>query len=301
MDRELPKDGSAGGATATTEPASPALLFEMLRSFVTLARTLNLSHAVKELNSTRQTLRRHIASLEALKGGTLFAVNDRRYVLTPFGEKVLPEARDLVLAADGWLRGYTQRVNGLQLLRHEMSRDWWFHLQQHPINRAFTAEGRMLAQVIAGWAEAEGALEHEGLRAVRRYCNVFRRVHDNLIFTEVGEDSSYVSWFGEKLARSTIGREIGEMPGGDGFGHLVNLAYREIENSQSIRLDHICSVLPKGESGENMAISYQRLLMGARFPDDSPAILSVVYRTYDIDIEGVGEDFVRRMPADALM
>ena len=40
------------------------LLFEMLRSFTTLARTLNLSHAVEELNSTRQTIRRHISQLE---------------------------------------------------------------------------------------------------------------------------------------------------------------------------------------------------------------------------------------------
>jgi len=40
---------------------SHAILFELLRSFTTLARTLNLSHAVKELRSTRQTVRRHIA------------------------------------------------------------------------------------------------------------------------------------------------------------------------------------------------------------------------------------------------
>ena len=32
---------------------SHAILFELLRSFTTIARTLNLSHAVKELRSTR--------------------------------------------------------------------------------------------------------------------------------------------------------------------------------------------------------------------------------------------------------
>ena len=47
---------------------SHAILFELLRSFTTLARTLNLSHAVKELRSTRQTVRRHIAQLEEMRG-----------------------------------------------------------------------------------------------------------------------------------------------------------------------------------------------------------------------------------------
>ena len=45
------------------------LLFEILRSFTMLAATLNLSHAVKELGSTRQTVRRHISQLEDIKGG----------------------------------------------------------------------------------------------------------------------------------------------------------------------------------------------------------------------------------------
>jgi DNA-binding transcriptional LysR family regulator len=50
------------------------LLFEMIRSFSKLAKTLNLSHAVHELSSTRQTVRRHIASLEEIKGENLFEV-----------------------------------------------------------------------------------------------------------------------------------------------------------------------------------------------------------------------------------
>ena len=61
------------------------LLFEMIRSFTTLAKTLNLSHAVSELNSTRQTVRRHIAQLEAVKGETLFTLESRQYHLTEAG------------------------------------------------------------------------------------------------------------------------------------------------------------------------------------------------------------------------
>ena len=60
-----------------TAPA-PALLFEMIRSFVTLATTLNLSHAVAELGTTRQTLRRHIQQLEEAMNTALFEVDARR-------------------------------------------------------------------------------------------------------------------------------------------------------------------------------------------------------------------------------
>jgi len=68
------------------------LLFEMIRSFSTLAKRLNLSHAVEELGSTRQTVRRHIDNLEEIKGVVLFRVVDRRYELTEAGTHALPEA-----------------------------------------------------------------------------------------------------------------------------------------------------------------------------------------------------------------
>ncbi len=62
-------------------------MFEMLRSFTTLASTLNLSRAVIALGSTRQTVRRHIQQLEELRGEQLFEVHDRQYVLTEAGSR----------------------------------------------------------------------------------------------------------------------------------------------------------------------------------------------------------------------
>ena len=58
------------------------VLFEALRSFSTLASTLNLSRAVDALGTTRQTVRRHISLLEEARGEELFALIDRQYVLT---------------------------------------------------------------------------------------------------------------------------------------------------------------------------------------------------------------------------
>jgi hypothetical protein len=286
-------------ATQTNVP--PALLFEMLRSFVVLSETLNLSHAVQQLGSTRQTVRRHIASLEEIKGGLLFDVKDRRYGLSALGERILPEAQDLVATAAAWYNGNAGRIEGLQYINHVNPEGWHFFQQQHPISRAFSSTGVDLQRVLRGWVEAGGQLEHEAMRLVRPYCNVFRRFDGNLIFAEVGDESSFVSWFGEDTARSTIGRALGQMPGGTAFGRLVDLAYEEIEATQSIRLDHVHTLLPYGETGNLLPITYERLMLGSRFPDQSMAIVSAVRRTYDVEIKGVNEAMIRQMPQNLEM
>lgn len=277
------------------------LLFEMLRSFTTLAETLNLSKAVRQLGSTRQTVRRHVAQLEELKGGDLFAVDDRQYRLTDLGKKVLPEAIELLAQAEGWLTGRSSSINGMQYLRQEMDAGWSFYQQQHPIGRVFTSTGEMLPSVMRAWAMSGGDIEHEAMRAVRPYCNIFRRAEGKWLFTEVGEESSYVSWFGETVARSTIGRPLSQMPGGDSFGRLVNVAYEEVEANQSVRLDHVFTVFSKGEEKIPTPICYERLMLGSKFADGSFAMVSAVRRTYDVEIQGVSDEMLRQMPIDCVM
>lgn len=277
------------------------LLFEMLRSFTCLAATLNLSHAVRELNSTRQTVRRHVNQLEELKGGPLFEVTERQYALTDLGQSILPEALDLLARAEGWLTGQARLINGMQYLRREDPDGWFFFQQQQPIGRLFGSSSPLLPEVMKAWALAGGHVEHEALTGVRPFCTVFRRVGDEWLFTEVGEESSFVSWFGWTVSRSSIGRPLGEMPGGGNFGLLSNIAYAEVEANQSARLDHIFTMLPKGSEAEMLPISFERLLLGARFPDDSFAMISAVRRTYDVDINGVSDEMLRRMSEDMLM
>lgn len=277
------------------------LLFEMLRSFTCLAATLNLSHTVRELRSTRQTVRRHVNQLEELKGGPLFEVVERQYVLTELGHAVLPEALDLLARADGWLTGQSRLINGMQYLRREDPDGWFFFQQQQPIGKLFGSTSPLLPEVMKAWAAAGGHLEHEALANVRPFCTVFRRVGEEWLFTEVGEESSFVSWFGWTVSRSSIGRPLAEMPGGGNFGLLSNVAYTEVETNQSARLDHIFSVLPKGTEAKMLPISFERLLLGARFPDGSFAMISAVRRTYDVDILDVSNDMLRQMSEDMVM
>ncbi|WP_298858324.1 LysR family transcriptional regulator [uncultured Sulfitobacter sp.] len=285
--------------SAVTSP--PALLFEIMRSFVTLARTLNLSHAVKELGSTRQTLRRHVSALEEIKGGPLFSVSERRYELTELGLRILPEAEHLLAQAEGWVVGAASQLNGLQYLSKTTDEGWMYFQQQQPIGKAFSSTSSMLPACVNAWAEARGDIEHPAMKAIRPKCMTFRRSEANWIFTEVGEESSFRSWFGWTMAQSTIGRSLGQLPGGTIFDHLVNLAYVDVETSQSVRLDHCYTKLFNEEKGEPVPICYERLLLGSRFADGSFAMVSTVRRTYDIEIEGVTDEMLRLMPERYLM
>ncbi|MEM1351221.1 MAG: LysR family transcriptional regulator [Pseudomonadota bacterium] len=289
--------GNSGAKRTESHP----LLHEMMRSFTTLARTLNLSHAVRELGSTRQTLRRHISLLEETKGKQLFVLKDRQYELTEAGRQALPEAQAILARGDAWLFGKSKVVDGLQYLHHVEDDGWCHYQQQKPVSFIFRSTSTMLKDTVCAWSAAGGQLEHDAFEAVRPYCTVSRRHQGNWLFTEVGSESAYVTWFGWAVARSSIGRALGEMPGGDGFGRLVNQAYDEIESHQAIRLDHVFTLFPKGENGTLTPISYERLLLGARYPDESFAMISAVRRTYDVEIEGVTNEMLRRMPEDMLM
>lgn len=296
-----PSTSGIGLHLANLSDANPPLLFEMIRSFTTLARTLNLSLAASETNTTRQTVRRHVSHLEQLKDVRLFEVENRQYRLTKDGALLLPEANDVLVRGNAWLAGRSCLIDGLQYLQHKEVNGWCHYQQQKPISNVFSSSSDLLKRVLSAWASSSGLLEHPMFKDVRPYCTVSRKVGDSWFFTEVGDHSSYLTWFGWKAARSSIGAALNEMPGGDGFGHLVNSAYREVEATQSIRLDHVYTLLPHGQEGHLVPICYERLLLGARFPDDSHAIVTVVRRTYDVSIQGVTDEMLRKMPEEMLM
>ena len=163
-----------GSEPVRKQTESHALLHEMIRSFTTLARTLNLSHAVKELGSTRQTLRRHIALLEELKGVELFVVKDRQYHLTDAGRRALPEAEDILSRGTSWLNRDVGHVEGLQHLSKVMSDGWYFHQQQRPISEVWASDRPLFREAIKAWTRAQGELEHEEMQYIRPYFMVFR-------------------------------------------------------------------------------------------------------------------------------
>lgn len=286
---------------AKSNKAPPGLLFEMMRSFVTLARTLNLSHAVKELGSTRQTLRRHISLLEEEMGAQLFRVDDRRYSLTEDGEKALPEATALVARCTMWLRGASRHQEGLQQVIFGLPNGWSFQQQQHPLSWIWNGQSVLMRETLRAWAMSGGNIESPHLAHVRPYLLVYRLTSTGWITVEFGEESFYVLWYGWAAARSSIGRSVGSLPGGADFARLLEQPMEEVTNSQGARLDHVFTQVPKGEKGEITPICYTRLMMGGRFPDQSQALLTLVEADPNIEIEGLDTTALPPVPADVVV
>ncbi len=285
---------------ATFQP-SQSILFELLRSFTTLARLLNLSHAVKELNSTRQTVRRHITQLEELRGEALFEVIDRQYVLTDAGRRALPEATDLLARGYAWSRNELSHVGGLFSIRYETDPEFDYHLQQHPIGSLWRGQSALMQQCLRAWAAAGGEIEHEAMRPVRDYLLIYRKMGEAWLVSEIGELSAFTSWFGWAKARSSVGSVLEQMPGGSNFAVLLNEPFKDVFVSEGLRLDHIHTQIPREEGGPRVPLSFQRLMMGCRFPDGTLAIAAYVERSHDISIEWLDRAKIESMPEDLVM
>lgn len=278
-----------------------ALLHEMIRSFTTLARTLNLSHAVKELGSTRQTVRRHISQLEEARGVKLFTIVDRQYRLTEDGMKALPEAMGILARGNSWLRGHVDHFDGMQRVNAMLPDGRSFWLQQKGLGEIWKGERSLLRECYRAWALAGGDLESEIMAHVRPYFMVFRDSPNSWICVEIGDECSYVSWSGWVAARSSIGRDMFGLPAGDEIAHLMVEPFEDAAIHQNSRLDHVFTYLRREKNGPFVPISYRRLLLSGKFPDGTFALISVVDRCKDIAIDGLEPKEAMSMPDELIM
>tara|TARA_R110002094_G_scaffold100763_5_gene100866 strand:- start:529 stop:1476 length:948 start_codon:yes stop_codon:yes gene_type:complete len=265
---------------------TPGLLFEMIRSFVTLAATLNLSHAVKDLGSTRQTVRRHISTLEDAMGVPLFYVDDRRYYLTVAGENALPDAKDILARGTTWLRGQSSSIGHLQHLKATVG-SWDFYQEQQPLGLIWTDPSVLLRETFRSWSMAAGEIESPAFSHVRPYLIIYRKAEAGWICVEFGQKSVYVNWFGQDFARSSIGRPISQMPAGEEFSHLIYQSFDEVQATQTARLDHVFTRMPRSGTDDLAPVAYQRLILSGFFPDRSPAVMSLVLPVDAVRISGL--------------
>jgi biotin operon repressor len=283
-----------------TEPGvTPALLHEMMRSFTALAGTLNLSQAVQDLGSTRQTVRRHISQLEAAMGCKLFEVEHRRYALTDHGTHALRPAQTLLDQGRVWYRGQFQDVDGMLRFSFNGGKGWIYHQQQQPMSVVWLCKSDLMRAALRAWTLAEGMLESAHLVKVRPYVLVYRAMADSWICVEVGERSFYAQWFGWSQARSSVGRNLNQFPGGEEFASLANAPFADINNGHSVRLDQVVSKMQLKDTGPMQMVAFDRLLMGVRMPDGSPAIVSVVDRSCEIRIKDLAKNILEAVPESA--
>jgi len=283
---------------------SPAVLFEMLRSFTTLAETLNLSQTVRILDCTRQTVRRHMDVLEEIKGEKLFEVRDRQYKLTEAGSRSVAGAEFLLKRSDAWLAGrtvHTKNVDGLDHASFQDEKGHDFHSQQHPISCIWQDSPLILQKSFQAWSNSRFQIEDPAMEEVKPYLLLYREFQSSWFCVGVGERSSYATWHDWTRAKSAIGRHVTESPAEPEIRQFVTRAYNQVFHGAGARLDHIYARISRTNGGPLLPVSFQRLLLSCALPDGSPILASVVARTHSLDIPGVSQEKIRAMPDDLLM
>lgn len=273
-----------------TEKSVPAVFSEMLRSFATLGRCLNLSQAVQELGLTRQTIRRHINELERRHGAELFTLTNRQYALTKQGEAALAGAERLLTESEIWLSTGRVFPTGLNHLAHPIDPKRWFYTQQQPLHDVWATGQPMLQAGIAAWTKSHAQLRHDELAPMLPYSMVYRPYNDDWLCVEVGNESSYATWFGKDMAQSKLGRHLSEDKPYDAMYQYLVHAYKMAVEQGGLWYDHVSASLPKKPGEEPRPVQYQRLVAGCTFPDGEPAVLVLVSRTNDIDIPALPSD-----------
>jgi len=280
------------------------ILFEMLRSFVSLAHTLNLSQTVRILSSTRQTVRRHIDILEEIRGEKLFELIDRQYQLTDSGLHSLGEAQNILARGDAWMSGEFEDFDGLQSIKindTEVPELPLFYSQQHPLTRLWQDGTPLLQYGFKSWVNAKASIEDSAFAVIRPYCIIFRRVQENWLCVEVGEKSALSTWFGWAWTKSSIGKVLEHTAAGSNSGDYLLRAYDDVYATGSARYDHQHRRVPRVSDGPLIPISLQRLLLACKFPDGEFGLVTLSDRTYQLEIPGLSPEQIQSMPQDLLM
>lgn len=273
----------------------------MLRSFVTLARFLNLSHAVEHLGSTRQTVRRHVEMLQSLRGEKLFAFVDRQYVLTEEGALSLVEAERILQLDDAWMRKEVRVVDGLTAVRYNTDTEAPYFSQQHPIDSIWTTGTPLLQKGLFCWVASRAQLEAPEFDTVRDYLLAYRRHHHDWLCINIGEKSSYATWLGWSWAKSAIGRPLSDDPMASAADQYVSDAYDNILLSGGVRVDHVYTKIARKHGDVPEPISYQRLILRCMFPNGDHALVTLVDRTNSIQVAGVNLDDFSAMTSSFIM
>lgn len=277
---------------------------DMLRAFVTLAECLNLTRASETLKVTRQTVRRHITDLEEIKGEKLFTLHRHEYSLTQFGAESIPEAKSILRQIEGW-SGSTnlarRSAKFLESAEYTDSDGRRFYSQQHSISTIAINGLPIMKAALAAWGNAQTQIEDPAMEVIRPYLVVYRKSAGGWICVEIGEKSAYAKWFGWAWSKSAIGRLSQEDNAGDDYNDFIAGAYARIYSEGGVRLDHIYAHLPRESSDDPVPVTFQRMLMGCVFPDETPALAVLVLMTNQFEINDMENNDLKPVPENLLM
>ncbi len=289
-----PTDNSPRGQSASMPP----VLAEMMKSFVTLARSENLTAAAGGLGITRQTVRRHIVQLEQLLGCTLLVSGPKGYELTKDGHRHLANASWTLDQMEDWVSGAVDVVGYLQQASVRLEDGGYFCGRQHKLNDVWRVGTNSIQKGLRAWYESQANVEHPLVEEMRPKMVFFRKQQGKWLYIHVGDESTMTRWLGLVWARSEVGSFLEEDTMASDMDRFVTQAYDQTLARGTVRYDHIATTLARSRNGPLEPVSYQRLILAYRLPDGSPVLGVLIIVTDDIEV-GMPTDFqLLPMPAD---
>jgi len=263
---------------------TPSVIYEMLRSFVAVADTLNVSKAVDQLGFTRQTIRRHLDDLEEITDGPLFEVRNRQYHLSEIGEERISGAKELISSLDDWIENQYASPSELKsIVFRSVENDFVYYLQQHGLAKVWGNATPLISSALAAWSCSDAKLESDAFTSLRDYMLVFRKSRGNWLCTFVGQKSSYVTWLGVNWAQSAVGKIIDDDESSLYDYKFVVSAYETVMSWGCPRYDHIHTAFSRDGRTHLEPVNYQRLLLPLFLPDGEPVLGAIVARTNKLD------------------
>ena len=260
------------------------LLFEMLRSFVALVETLNLTKAAEITASTRQTVRRHVEFLEDARGVRFFELVERRYQLTQDGRVCFKAAKELLERGNKWLTGEMTEIDGLSAINHEDGAGQVYKAEQQDMRKLWQSGTARLQFGFSCWAKAKTHIDNQEMDPIRPYLVIYRLYKGSWQCVEIGEESLFAQWLGRDWAKSNVGHDVGSSPVNSAFAEIVFSEYEEAHYRGCIRYDHIFRIGKKEGERALRPLKFQRLLLGGTFPDGSSAVLVLAEKVTSLDL-----------------
>lgn len=266
---------------------------EMLRAFIALSKSPNLTRVSSELGLTRQTVRRYISHLEELKGAPLFALNRNNYALTPLGAAMVDDAKAILSLTKRWCaRASTTTPTRPQLeTSHCIDGDGRESFsQQHPLCHMSHKASPLVQEALAAWAASSAKLESLAFQKIRPHIIIYKKDPRGWLCVEIGDQSAYTRWFGWAWSKSAVGNLSSEDQAGTEFDRMVSETYSKVHRGGEARLDHVFAHLPREDSPEPVPVTFQRLLMTLLLPDQTPVLAVLVIITREVEIDALAQE-----------
>ena len=258
--------------------ASDSHLFEQLRSFVTLARWLNVTRACAELGCTRQTLKNHIKSLENSKNGSFFSLVNRKKQLTPLGTQQLIGAKQILALSNQWLNKKLKIADQLLEIKISDPSGFLFHSKQLHLSKIWEPFNEILQHYMAAYYKSHGKINDPAFSLIDVHCALVRRINSEFIYFKIGEKNLLSQKMGGEWAYENVGKPIFSNPMDVESIEALTIPYSNVFQQGGHYLDHVTTEIPLG-GGLKSCFSYKRLLLGMTLPDSSPCVASFFQET----------------------